>query len=252
MTDSRIEPPATLRLTWLDKIALAALVVALAFAFLTPPEATQGNVARLLYIHVPTILVAYAAFATTLIGVVAYLVTKNLKWDQLAGAAAEVGVVFTGFTIVVGMIWAKPTWGVYWTWSARLTLTAVMLFAYLGYLALRRAIDDPVARAKRSSILGILLVALIPIVHFSVIWWRDIHQGGTVLRPDEMQIDGILAAALLAGFVAWSLVGAALVRRTWRLARIEGELEARLRSGDARAAGDAVAAPVVDKAEGLQ
>jgi len=238
--------PASLRLTWLDKTAIVTLVVALGLAFLTPPEATQGNVARLFYLHLPTILVAYAAFATTLIGVVAYLATKDLKWDQLAGAAAEVGVVFTGFTIIVGMIWAKPTWGVYWTWSARLTLTAVMFFAYLGYLALRRAVDDPVVRAKRSSLLGILLIGLIPIVHFSVIWWRDIHQGGTILRPDEMQIDGILATALLAGFVAWSFTGAALIRRSWKLARLEGELDQRLRAGDGRVAGDAVDTPALD------
>ncbi len=243
---TRRDAPDSLRLDLLDKTAIVALAVALGFAFLTPPEATQGNVARLFYVHLPTILVAYASFAVTLVAVVAYLATKRLAWDQLAGAAAEVGVVFTGFTIVVGMIWAKPTWGVYWTWSARLTLTAVMFFAYLGYLALRRAIEDPVLRARRSSVLGILLIGMVPIVHFSVIWWRDIHQGGTVLRPDEMQIDGILAAALVAGFVAWSLVGLALIRRGWRLARLEGDLEIALRSGDGPAAGDAVTAPLLD------
>ena len=99
------------------------------------------------------------------------------------------------------MIWAKPTWGVYWTWSARLTLTAVLFFAYLGYLALRRAIEDPEARARRAAVLGIVSIVLIPIVHFSVLWWRDVHQPPTLLRPDEMQMDG--SAACWRSLRAW-------------------------------------------------
>ncbi len=234
------------RRSWLDTAAMVALVVSLGMAFFTPPEATQGNVARLFYIHVPTILVAYLCFTLTLVGSVVYLVTKRRVWDHLALASAEVGVVFTGLTIAIGMIWAKPTWGVYWTWSARLTLTAVLFFAYLGYLALRRAIENPVARAQRAAILGIVSIALIPIVHFSVLWWRDVHQPPTLLRPDEMQMDTILLAAFYAGLGAYTLVAAALIRRRYVLADLELQAEEAVRAGSGAIAGDAVSAPSLE------
>ncbi len=234
------------RRPWLDGIAAAALAGALALAFLTPPEATQGNVARLFYIHVPTILVAYLCFAAVLVGGVAYLLTKRPSWDHLAVASAEVGVVYTGLTIAIGMVWAKPTWGVYWTWSARLTLTAVLFFTYLGYLALRRAIEDPRARARRAAVYGILSIALIPVVHFSVLWWRDVHQAPTLLRPDEMQIDGILLAAFFAGLVAYAIVAVALIARRFDLAVVEEAVERELRSGAGAIAGDAVTTPQLE------
>ena len=232
----------------LDQAAVVALVVALGFAFLTPPEVNQGNVARLFYVHVPSIAVAYLAYLLTLFGGVAYLVTKKLKYDHFAVAGAEVGVVFTAFTIAAGMIWAKPTWGVYWTWSARLTLTAIMLFAYLGYLALRRSIEDPTARARRAAIYGIVSIVQIPVVHFSVVWWRDIHQLGTVANPTGIQMDTILWLAFLAGLVAFSLVGAALIRRRYRLASLEAQLRTALQAGTGVIAGDAVTAPRLDGA----
>ncbi|MBA2337006.1 MAG: cytochrome c biogenesis protein CcsA [Acidimicrobiia bacterium] len=232
----------------LDVAAIVAIAAAVLVAFATPPEATQGNVARLFNIHVPSILVAYLCFGLTLIGGTAYLVTRRLRFDHLAVAAAEVGVVFTGLTMLVGMIWAKPIWGVYWTWSARLILTAVMFFGYLGYLALRRAIDDPIARARRAAVFGIISIGIIPIVHFSVLWWRDVHQPPTLLRPDEMQIDGPLLAAFLAGLVASTLVAAALIVRRYRLAAREAELDSLLASADVPVAGDAVTAPTLDGA----
>lgn len=231
------------RIHWLDVATLAVLGVALVLAFFTPPEATQGEVARILYIHAPAAWVAYLAFGVTLVGSGVYLVTNKMVWDRLAAASAEVGVVFTGLTIALGMIWAKPTWGVWWTWDARLTLTAIMFFVYLGYLALRRAIADPVVRARRSAVLGMLAIVQIPIVHFSVIWWRGLHQPPTVLRPDEMQIDGILLVALLVGLGAYTLVYAALARRRMALAVVEATLDEVVQSNAIPVAGDAVLIP---------
>jgi heme exporter protein C len=143
------------------------------------------------------------------------------------------------------MIWAKPTWGVWWTWDARLTLTAIMFFVYLGYLALRRAITDPVSRARRSAVLGMLAIVQVPIVHFSVIWWRGLHQPPTVIRPDEMQIDGILLTAVWVGVAAFTLVYAMLVRRRMVLAELEASIEAAFRSDALPVAGEAVARPSV-------
>lgn len=233
------------RVSWLDRAALIALVVALGFAFLTPPEASQGNVARLFYVHVPAVSVAYLSFAVALAGSVGYLITRRLGFDHLAVAGAEVGVVFTGFTILAGMIWAKPTWGVYWTWSARLTLTAIMFFVFVGYLALRRAIEDPTARARRAAVYGILSVVQVPIVHFSVVWWRDIHQLGTVAGPSGIQMDGILLAAFLVGLVAFTLIAAAFIRRRYLLADLEARLRGVIESDTTSVAGDVVVAPTL-------
>ena len=237
-------------LSWLDRAALLAVPVALGFAFLTPPEVTQGNVARLFYLHVPSVSIAYLAFAVALVGSVGYLVTRQLRWDHIAVAGAEVGVVFTGFTIIAGMIWAKPTWGVYWTWSARLTLTAIMLFVYLGYLALRRLITDPVVRARRAALYGALSIVQIPIVHFSVVWWRDIHQLGTFASPTgSIQMDGVLRVAFYIGFLAFTLIGAALIVRRYQLAVVEHRLHRALEHGGGDVAGDAVSSPRLEAAE---
>ena len=227
----------------LDRVSLLALGLALGLAFLTPPEASQGNVARLFYLHVPAVSVAYLAFVAALIGSMGYLITRNMKFDHLAVAGAEVGVVFTGSTILAGMIWAKPTWGVYWTWSARLTLTAILLFVYLGYLALRRLIADPSTRARRASLYGTLSIIQIPIIHFSVIWWRDIHQLGTIANPTGIQMDGILRVAFVAGFVAFSMIATALCVRRYQLARLEHQLHLALEEGAGTFAGDGVSSP---------
>lgn len=228
--------------TWLGRATALAVAVALVLAFASPREVNLGQSSRLFYLHVPSIAVAYIAFTITLIASGLYLATRRMKWDHIALATAEVGAVFTGLTILIGMIWAKPTWGVFWTWSARLTLTAIMFFVYLGYLALRRAIPDPDVRARRAAILGMLSIVQIPIVHFSVTWWRDIHQPGTIARPGEMQMDTPLLVAFYAAFVAFVLLSAQLVRQRRDLAQLEYEYE--MADPDATfVAGDAVSAP---------
>ena len=230
---------------WLPRLTVVAMGAALVMAFASPREVTLGQSARLLFIHVPSISVAYLAFTATLIASGLYLATKSMKWDHVALAAAEVGAVFTGLTIIIGMVWAKPTWGVFWTWSSRLTLTAIMFFVYVGYLALRRGITDPEIRARRAAILGMLSVVQIPIVHFSVIWWRDVHQSGTVLTPTGIQMDSPILAALLVALVAFVLFGAMLIGLRYRIAEAEYILETTDPVGGV--AGDAVTAPVLTK-----
>ncbi len=228
--------------------AAGTLAVALGAALLVPPEQTQGDVARMLFVHVPSIWLAYVAFAMTLVGSAAYLVTRRMAWDRLAGASAEVGVFMTGAAIVMGMIWAKPTWGVYWTWDPRLVLTAVLFFVYLGYLALRRAIPDRVVRARRAAVFGILAIVQIPIVHFSVVWWRTLHQRATVVRPDSLQMDPPFQAAMWMAVVAFTVLYAVLVRRRMELSRLEEQIEEALAADDRALAGDAVTAPRFDAA----
>ncbi len=235
----------TNRRLW-ELAAVGTLAVALAAALAVPPEQTQGDVARMLFVHVPSIWLAYVAFVVTLVGSAAYLVTRRLKWDRLAGASAEVGVFMTGAAILMGMIWAKPTWGVYWTWDPRLVLTAVLFFVYLGYLALRRAIPDRVLRARRAAVFGILAIVQIPIVHFSVVWWRTLHQRSSIVRPDSLQLDPPFQAAMWMAVVAFTVVYVVLVARRMELSRLEERIEDALAAEERALAGDAVAAPRLD------
>lgn len=226
----------------LDLAAAITLMAALVLGLVVPPDAVQGDLQRIMYVHVPSAWLAYLAFGVTLVGSIAWLVTRRIGWDHLAGASAEIGVVFTGLALVTGSIWGKPVWGVWWTWDARLVLTAVMFFVYLGYLALRRAMVDPSRRATRAAVFGIVAAAQIPLVHFSVIWWRGLHQPPTVLRPDDPQIDGPLLAALLASVFAFTVVYAALLHRRRHLARLEDELLT-LPVASEQVAGAAIAEP---------
>lgn len=231
------------RLRFLDLAAIGTLGTAFVAGLVVPPDAVQGDLQRIMYVHVPSAWLAYLAFVVTFVASIAFVVKRDLRWDHRAGAAAEIGVVFTGLALATGSIWGKPVWGVWWTWDARLVLTAVMFFFYLGYLALRRSIDDPERRAGRSAVLGIVGALQIPIVHFSVTWWRGLHQPPTVIRPDGAQLDPPLLFALLMGVVAFTVVFAALMAHRVRLAASEDA--GREPSGDEATAGTAVTAPQI-------
>ena len=211
----------TRALGWL---AALGLLGGLAAGFLyAPREAVQGNVQRIMYLHVPSVLTAYLAFGLVLLGSIAYLATRRPGWDRLAGSAGEIGVLFTGLTIVSGSIWGKPTWGTWWTWDARLTSTAVLFCVYVGYLLLRSLIDDPDARARYAAVVGILGAVNIPIVHFSVKWWRALHQPSTILGPEPSPLALPLKIALYVNIVAFVLLFAYLLSRRVEIARLEEE-----------------------------
>jgi heme exporter protein C len=183
-----------------------------------PTDAVQGPPQRLMYVHVPAAWVAYLAFAVVVVCSVAYLRRRDLTWDRRAQAAAELGVGLTALTIALGSLWGRPVWGVWWTWDPRLITTTVLLLVYIGYLAVRGVQADPHAAARRGAVLGIVGFANVPIVHFSVVWWRTLHQPATVLRPGgTAPIEPAMLAALLTGVVAFTLAGAWLYLRRVRL-----------------------------------
>jgi heme exporter protein C len=186
-----------------------------------PPDAVQGEVQRLMYIHVPAAWLAYLSFAVVFVGSIAYLRTRRTRWDRLAGASAEIGVMFTALAIVLGALWGKPVWGTWWTWDPRLTTTAVLLLIYIGYLAIRRISDNPSRRAQWCAVVGIVGFVDVPIVHLSVVWWRSLHQGPTVLRLGGPEIEGTMLLALIAGVVAFTLVYAYLMTLRLRVGRLE-------------------------------
>lgn len=234
---------------WLPLTAAAAVAAGLAAALTAPPDRLQGNLQRLMYVHVPAAWIAYLAFAVTLAGSVAWLWRRRERYDRLAASAAEIGVLFTGLALLTGSIWGKPVWGVWWTWDPRLVTTALMFFVYLGYLALRRATLDPMARARRAAVFGVLAFVQVPIVHMSVLWWRTLHQPPTVLRPGDPTIDHGMLAALLVNLAAFTVLFALLLRGRVRLARAEEELDARHRAEDRELAGQAVSPPRVEAAD---
>jgi heme exporter protein C len=197
----------------------------------TPADIVQADAVRLLYLHVPTAWVAmYLSFGVTSIASALYLWrrTRSRFWDLTAGASAEIGVVFLGLTLVIGSIWGRATWGVWWTWDARLTTTAVLFVLYVGYLAVRRAPADPEVRSRRAAIVALAAFLDVPVVHLSVEWWRTLHQKASLLRPDlSPQIHGSMLGALLLGLLAFTLLYAWLLVRRFRLAWLEEQAEDR-------------------------
>jgi len=189
--------------------------------FLVPPDATQGDVQRLMYVHVPAAWVTFLAFGIVFGASVAYLKTGRVQWDRVAVSAAEIGVQFCALTILLGSLWGRPVWGTWWTWDPRLTTTAVLLLIYVGYLSLRKVADSPARRAKWSAVVGVVGFIDVPIVHMSVVWWRSLHQQATVLRLGSPTIAGSMLATLLLAFVAFSLAFGYLMAVRMRVGRLE-------------------------------
>lgn len=195
--------------------------------WITPPDVVQGQLVRLIYVHPPVAWVAYLAYGITSIASTLYLWkrTRNMKWDLLAASSAEVGVIFTALTLVTGSIWGRPAWGVWWTWDARLTTTALLFVLYLGYLALRRVPATSHQRAVRSAIAGLIAFVDVPIVHQSVVWWRTLHQGATVLNPSlSPKIHGEMAMTLLLGFISFTFVYAWMLMHRYQIAGFEQKI----------------------------
>src|SRR3954467_5257560 len=191
----------------------AAAVLGLVVA---PPDGVQGQAQRLMYVHVPAAWLAYLCFAAVLVCSVAYLVRRDLRWDRWAQAAAELGVGMTALAIAMGSLWGRPGWGPWGVWDPRLVPTAVLLLVYLGYLSVRGLSDDRAAGARRAAAVGIIGFVDVPVGHFSVVWWRPLHQPPTVLSPDPAPMDPRMAAALFVAVLAFTLAGAWVVRRRLR------------------------------------
>lgn len=206
-------------------LALVALAATLLFGLvLSPADANQGDAARLLYLHVPVAIVAYLGFGITALASVVWFRRRTEFWDLLAGASAEVGVVFTALTLLTGMLWGRPIWGVYWVWDARLTSTLMLFILFIGYLALRRVLVGSPNRAKWSAVAGIIAAIDIPIVRESVNWWRTQHQTSTI-SPGGSQIGGLMLFSLLLGMIGMGLLFWWLLIHRFRLQFLEARMD---------------------------
>ena len=187
--------------------------------FLSPNDRVQKTGVRILYIHVPSAWLAYLAFIVTGIASGAYLWkrTRSLTMDRIAGASAEVGVLFMGITLVSGSLWGKISWGTYWTWDSRLTTTAFLFVTYIGYLAVRDLGGSHEQRARRSAVVALLAVVEVPLVHFSVRWWRPLHQQESVAKG---KLSDLMLFTLFVGLVSFTLLYIWLVMHRQRVSAL--------------------------------
>lgn len=205
--------------TPLSVAAIVAVVITYARAiFFTPFEAVQGAAQKILYLHAPAAWVAFMAFGLVALAGGLYLWLREDRLDRIAEASAEVGVVFTTVVLVTGPIWAKPIWGAWWTWDARLTLTLFLWFIYVAYMVLRGAVEDKSMRARYSAVLGILGALLIPFIHLSVYLFRTLHPLPILLKPSAPSLPGEMLTTLLLAFASFTLLYVALLRARYRFA----------------------------------
>jgi heme exporter protein C len=212
--------------TGLALLALAGVYV-LALGF-TPIEARQGPAQKIFYLHVPAAWSALLAYS--LVGLCGglYLWLNDRRLDRFAASSAEVGVAFGVVMLTTGPIWAKPIWGTWWTWDARLTLTLFLFFLFVGYLALRAALHDPSERARFSAVVGVLGLLLVPFIHLSVYFFRTLHPQPVVLKPSPPSLPPEMLRTLLISVLVFVLLYVGLVTIRYGLALAEEEREGRL------------------------
>jgi heme exporter protein C len=211
----------------LGSVVLLSITVWLGL-WVTPADVKQHELVRLLYLHPALAWVAlYLAFGLAALSSALYLWprTRSQRWDLLAASTVEVGVVFLTLTLATGMLWGRASWGLWWTWDARLTSTALLEILFIGYLAMRRVPADPHVRARRCAVLALLAGLDVPIVHYSVQWWNGLHQGPTVFRGGfHFLVHGSMLWTLLLSAVAMTVVFAWMVRRRYEIAVRESAL----------------------------
>ena len=200
-------------------LALLAAVYVRSLLF-TPAEAVQGLAQKIFYIHAPSAWVAFLAFGIVGVTSIVYLLLRDPRLDQFAASAAEVGMVFTTEVLITGPIWGKTSWGTWWTWDARLTLTLFLWFVMLAYLVLRSAVREPGQRARYSAVLGILGALLVPFIHVSVYLFRTLHPLPVVLKPGRPTLPTPMLVTLVFSFLVFTLLFAALLRFRYALARL--------------------------------
>lgn len=213
--------------TWLIALTVAvvpALIAAQAYGLIyTPPAEDYQESVKIMYVHLPVAWNAFLAFFIVFVASIVYLWKRTERADILAAAAAEIGTLFTGMTLMIGSIWGKWAWGIWWTWDARLTSTAVLFVIFAGYLALRAFTEDPERRATWSAGVGIFGALNVPIVYMSVRWWRTLHQVQST--PDTvgsvftwaMRVNAIVILFVMVVFLSWRFRAARLQRRAERL-----------------------------------
>jgi heme exporter protein C len=208
---------------WLLGVSIAMIVVgAYLGLFIAPPDYQQGDAYRIIFVHVPAAWMSLFVYGSMVAGSITAFVFKHPLGDVAAKAAAPIGAVFTALALITGMLWGKPTWGAWWVWDGRLTSELILLFIYIAYIALWDAIEEPTRAARMARILCLIGAVNVPIIHFSVEWWKTLHQGVTVFRTDGPQMASSMLTPLLIMAIAYTILFAGLL-----LVRMRTEILAR-------------------------
>jgi heme exporter protein C len=189
-----------------------------------PDEAMQGPIYRIIFFHVPSAWTAFTGFFAAMVASIIFLAKKDLRFDALAVSVTEVGLAFGAANLITGMIWGRIIWGIWWTWDPRLTSMLICWLLYLGYLMLRRAVEEPIERAKLSAVLSIFAFADVPVVFFSIKWWRTQHPQPVVWAGGSMDL--AMWNMLFLNWVPLLLLGVVLVAVRMRQEEAERELAA--------------------------
>ena len=213
------------------KTALAAItgvmmLVNLYLIFMVAPtDSVLGHVQRVFYFHVPIAIMSFLAFFVVFIGSLMYLIKRTPKWDAVAHASAEVGVVFVTLALLTGIIWARPVWNTWWTWEPRLTTTMILWLIYVAYLMVRSYAPSQSKGAIYAAVVGIIGFIDVPIVYYSVVWWRSIHPSpvvGPFAQSDAL--DGTMALILLYSLITFIFFFAYMIVERMELRKIEEAL----------------------------
>ncbi|TNE36174.1 MAG: heme ABC transporter permease [Alphaproteobacteria bacterium] len=197
---------------WLAGLAALTLGTGLYLAlFVAPPDYQQGESVRIMYVHVPAATLSMAVYAFMALASALALIMKHPLADMAAKATAPIGAGFTFLALVTGSLWGKPMWGTWWVWDARLTSELVLLFLYLGYMAIWQAVEDPIKAARAAAVVALVGVVNLPVIKFSVDWWNTLHQPASLMRVDGPAIHPSMLWPLLVMFAAYGLFFAAVL-----------------------------------------
>lgn len=209
-------------------LTLGAVVAMLVAIFIyVPTEATEGVVQRIMYYHIPSAWIAFFAFFVVFLCSILFLWKGDREWDIYAHASAEVGVLFCSLVLITGPIWAKPIWGTWWVWDARLTSTLVLWLIYVAYLMLRVQTDAGSTRAKYAAVVGIVGFLDIPLIHFSVLWWRTFHPKPKMITPEGFGagMDTPMIVTLIVALGAFTLLYFLLMSQRVAIERMKDEVD---------------------------
>ena len=207
---------------WLALAGFGAVIAAQVYSILTSPaEGDMGHLQKIMYVHVPAAWMTFLSFFVVLVFSLRYLWKRRENDDLIAASAAEVGATFNGLTLMLGMIWGRPAWGVWWVWDARLTSTLVLFLIFAGYLSLRALVDDAQQRARWCAAVGVIGALNVPIVYMSVKWWRTLHQPPS----SPATLDPAYTMGLRLNAIALLLVLIYFIRKRYEIARLERAVE---------------------------
>lgn len=205
----------------------AVLAAMIAIFLYAPTEKTEGMVQRIMYFHIPSAWIAFFAFFVVFLCSILYLWKKDREWDIYAMASAEIGVMFCTLVLITGPIWAKPIWGTWWVWDARLTSTLVLWLIYVAYIMLRLQSEAGSMRAKYAAVIGIVGFLDIPLIHFSVLWWRTFHPAPKIITSEGLGagMDTSMLITLVISLGAFTLIYFLLMGQRVRIEIMKDEID---------------------------